>query len=317
MQPLISVIIPVYKTENYLERCVNSLTTQSYSNLEIILVDDGSPDGAPELCDKLSLRDDRIHVIHKQNGGVSSARNAGIKFAKGEYIGFVDSDDFADENFYSDLYELIIANEADIASCAYRFDHTSPEVNKEVISLSHTEAISHLLSGKKISYSVCDKLFSQRTVKELSFSEKIKHNEDFLFVFQALKNSKKIVYTNYPYYCYCENNESATHSVFNKGRMTAIDAQEAVLRDVEYSLPDIYPEAVAQFLKVNLYNASQMVADSYADAEDKNRLRQNVKKYKKQLIKGSLALGYKLEGLILIFSQRAFDLYIKCIGRMK
>ena len=93
-QKLISVIVPIYNVERYLEKCVNSILVQTYSNLEIILVDDGSPDNCPQLCDQLAKKDSRIVVVHKKNGGLSSARNAGIDIARGEYIGFVDSDDW-------------------------------------------------------------------------------------------------------------------------------------------------------------------------------------------------------------------------------
>lgn len=95
--PLISVIVPIYKVEKYLQKCVQSIINQTYKNLEIILVDDGSPDNCGIICDKLAERDDRIRVIHKKNGGLSSARNAGIEIANGEYIGFVDSDDYIEE----------------------------------------------------------------------------------------------------------------------------------------------------------------------------------------------------------------------------
>ena len=103
MKDLISVIVPIYNVEKYLEKCVNSITSQTYKNLEIILVDDGSTDSSPEICEKLKQSDDRIIVIHKKNGGLSSARNAGLDIAKGKYIGCVDSDDYIDEKMYEKL----------------------------------------------------------------------------------------------------------------------------------------------------------------------------------------------------------------------
>lgn len=105
--PIVSVVVPVYKVERYLERCVQSIRNQSLSDIEIILVDDGSPDNCPELCDQYAALDSRIKVVHKENGGLSSARNVGIKVATGKYIGFVDSDDAIDESMYSRMYELI------------------------------------------------------------------------------------------------------------------------------------------------------------------------------------------------------------------
>ena len=106
-EPLISIIVPVYKVEKYLNRCVESIVKQTYSNLEIILVDDGSQDQCPVMCDAWMEKDNRIKVVHKKNGGLSDARNAGMKISKGEFIGFVDSDDLIDHNMYQLLYEIL------------------------------------------------------------------------------------------------------------------------------------------------------------------------------------------------------------------
>lgn len=116
-QPLVSVIVPIYNVEQYLEECFDSLLSQTYENTEIILVDDGSPDASGKLADQLKLRDDRVMVVHKKNGGLSDARNAGMKIAKGEYITFVDSDDYLDHSFIETLVALVIENDADIVQC--------------------------------------------------------------------------------------------------------------------------------------------------------------------------------------------------------
>lgn len=108
---MISIIIPIYKVEQYLDECVTSIINQTYKDLEIILVDDGSPDKCPRMCDEWAKKDARIKVVHKKNGGLSSARNAGLKVAKGEYIGFVDSDDYVDETMYEDLMRVMNQNE--------------------------------------------------------------------------------------------------------------------------------------------------------------------------------------------------------------
>ena len=118
---LISVIVPVYKVEQYLEKCVNSISVQTYSNLEIILVDDGSPDKCGDICDSLAKKDNRIKVIHKPNGGLSSARNAGIDIASGQYIGFVDSDDSIEPYMYEKLLGLIKHDGTKLAVCAVNY----------------------------------------------------------------------------------------------------------------------------------------------------------------------------------------------------
>ena len=129
-KPLISVIVPIYKVEKYLNKCVKSIINQTYKNLEIILVDDGSPDNCGKICDKLAERDDRIRIIHKKNGGLSSARNAGIEIANGEYIGFVDSDDYIDNDMFETLYNNIKDNNADLSIIGYQIETIDNKVIK-------------------------------------------------------------------------------------------------------------------------------------------------------------------------------------------
>ena len=116
---LISVIIPVYKVEKYIERCITSVKKQSYFNIEIILVDDGSPDNCGIICDKYAETDSRIKVIHKKNGGLSDARNAGLDIATGQYICFIDSDDYIEKDTLKDMYNNIVMTRADITICNY------------------------------------------------------------------------------------------------------------------------------------------------------------------------------------------------------
>ena len=132
MKPLISVIVPIYKVEKYLTICVDSLLHQSYGNLEIILVDDGSPDECPAICDQYQNKDNRIKVIHKKNGGLSDARNAGLDIAQGEYVAFVDSDDFIDEDYICKLYDALQQNRASIAVCGIQIIDESNKVTEQI-----------------------------------------------------------------------------------------------------------------------------------------------------------------------------------------
>ena len=118
-KPLISIIIPVYKVEKYLEKCIKSVLSQTYKNLQIILVDDGSPDNCGNICDDYARVDNRIEVIHKANGGLSDARNVGLKAARGEYIGFVDSDDYVSNEMFENLYNTLISNDVDVSICNF------------------------------------------------------------------------------------------------------------------------------------------------------------------------------------------------------
>ena len=124
-QPLVSVIVPIYKVEPYLRRCLDSIVKQTYTNLEIILVDDGSPDGCPQICDEYAARDKRIVVIHKDNGGLSDARNAGLDICKGEYISFIDSDDWVANIYIEAMLKATITNNAEIFNEGYSCCHAS------------------------------------------------------------------------------------------------------------------------------------------------------------------------------------------------
>ena len=143
---LISIIVPVYKVEQYLEKCVNSISAQTYSNLEIILVDDGSPDKCGDICDSLAKKDNRIKVIHKPNGGLSSARNAGIDIASGQYIGFVDSDDSIEPYMYEKLLELIKHDSTKLAVCAVNYVYEDgKKVNKTPLGRNCTFDFYHAI----------------------------------------------------------------------------------------------------------------------------------------------------------------------------
>ena len=145
MENLISIIVPVYNVENYLRKCVDSIINQSYKNLEIILVDDGSTDSSGKICDEYSLKDSRIKVIHKKNGGLSDARNAGMEIASGDFWGFVDSDDYIDSDMYSVLLENLLGAEADLSACGRIFTYDGKEIpeysENNPVTLSGREAV--------------------------------------------------------------------------------------------------------------------------------------------------------------------------------
>ena len=198
---LITVIVPVYKVEQYLDRCVSSLVGQTYSNLEIILVDDGSPDRCPELCDGWAKRDDRIRVIHKPNGGVSSARNAGLEAARGEWFFFVDSDDFLPENALEGLMERQKAYSADLVCGSFHiikrgnksFDKTYPE--KVIPRETFAENLPFLVN--ELYGSACGKLCRTQIVREhsLAFPMGIPWGEDTTFSYHYLSHVSTVVTT--------------------------------------------------------------------------------------------------------------------------
>lgn len=222
MTPTISIIVPVYKVENYLEECLQSLVNQTFMDIEIILVDDGSPDNSPAICDEWADRDARIHVIHKQNGGVCSARNVGIEYAKGEFISFVDSDDFFDKRMYEFLYEGIMRSpRIGIASIKiYSYSEGKVEIFKKSWDNDHEELVKAndfgtLTVTQAISHSSTDKLYRRELLRDIRLREG-RSNEDLLFLYDLSKvvktmNMDLLQLPFYAYY-YRMRPESACHS---------------------------------------------------------------------------------------------------------
>ena len=170
----ISIIVPFYNVEKYAPKCIESIINQTYTNLEIILVDDGSPDTCGKICDDYALKDGRIKVIHKKNAGLSDARNVGIKEATGKYIGFVDGDDYIEKDMYKYLYNLIKENNADISICGveevYEDGSIQDEKAKESIEiLSKEDAIKELLLDKKVRSHAWDKLYKRELFENIEY----------------------------------------------------------------------------------------------------------------------------------------------------
>lgn len=206
-KPIISVIIPVYKVEPYLRRCVDSVIDQTYQNLDIILVDDGSPDRCGEICDELARKDSRIRVIHKKNGGLSDARNAGLDVMIGEYVGFVDSDDWISPKMYEVLIERLIAEKAQISCCGMvrctdKGVLFSLNSNcEEQFTLSGEAAQMELLRNYRITNSMNDKLFSVDIFKDLRMKKGVLF-EDMQIQYRCIAKASRVTYIGEPFYCY-------------------------------------------------------------------------------------------------------------------
>lgn len=211
--PLISVVIPVYNVQDYLDRCVESIAKQTYENLEVILVDDGSKDGSPKKCDEWAKKDNRITVIHKQNGGVSSARNAGIDKAKGEYISFVDSDDWLESNYFQEMLNILSNNNVEYITCGYKRvyeDGKIEEFNNDgsTLVIDSSEYIKEVLNVHPGYGFVHMKLVKKEVLNNIRFNESLKVGEDALFNTMICEKIEKVAIYNKPLYNYYFNPES-------------------------------------------------------------------------------------------------------------
>ena len=218
--PKVSIIIPVYKVEEYLIRCVESVTKQTYSNIEVILVDDGSPDRCPELCDELALKDTRIVVVHKPNGGLSTARNAGLDVAKGDFICFVDSDDWIRNDAIEYSVKHAQRHSADLVEtgifCTSDYIVEVP-VSEKIEVIKGKDIIQDYMvsTTKGAGYSVCKCMFSSKLLKDLRFRVGY-NNEDIDFKYKALCRCETIVKSNRIHYFYFQGNESITTGGFRR-----------------------------------------------------------------------------------------------------
>lgn len=241
-EELISVIVPVYNVEKYLSNCIESIINQSYKNLEIILIDDGSTDNCGKICDQYSRKDKRIRVIHKENGGLSDARNIGIDNAKGNYITFVDSDDDLDKDFVEYLFTLLKKYNANISICPLfvkRKDTiVKPAYNKIEKILTKKECIIKLLCDDEISVSACSKLYKKSLFKNIKFPLN-KLCEDNGTTYKTILLCDKIAFGNIPKYNYYVRQNSIMTSEFNVKRFDLLDLTDMMCKDIDDRIPDI------------------------------------------------------------------------------
>lgn len=266
--PLISIIVPVYKVENYLNRCVDSIVNQTYKNLEIILVDDGSPDNCGKLCDELAETDARIRVVHKQNGGLASARNAGLEIATGDYVGFIDSDDWIEHTMYETLSELIIKNDCQISACGIQCDHpngthhffnSNYPKQQNIEKFTKKQAIKELIQNYKITNSACDKLFAKQLFENLRFTEGIIY-EDFDLMPRCIEQVENVVYTPVPMYHYVMTDTSITRGEFKESRFMMTTISRRNMQHYKENYPEFYTLAAAKHIElclVLIYDSSK------------------------------------------------------------
>ena len=236
--PLVSIIVPVYGTEQYLPSCIDSLCSQTYSNIEIILVDDQSPDRCSEICDSYSKKDDRILVIHQKNKGVSGARNTGLDHAVGEYIMFVDSDDKLLSDAVKVLIEDALIYDADIVSATsilFNDGHSLCVSDDGKVTIHNDEEPLLLsLNGERSTESVWAKLFKSSFINNIRFKEGKNINEDGFFIFQCCLNKPVYVQHNVPIYIYNVRVNSASRQVFSEEFLSMLyfcNEKEELIKD--------------------------------------------------------------------------------------
>lgn len=254
--PKISIIVPIYNVQQYLKKCIDSIIEQTFNDFELILVNDGSTDKSGIICDEYKKIDNRIKVIHKENGGLSSARNAGIDIAKGKYIGFVDSDDYISKFMFQKLYENIIEYNADISICDYVEVFQDKEIiyqekiEKKKLILSNIEALEKIYKEKGWVYVVAwNKLYKKEIFNDLRFPIGKVH-EDEMIAHEILYKANKIIFIEDQLYYYLQRDNSIMGKNYNINRLDIIDAMKIRANFFyEKNLKNLQYEAEVEYLK--------------------------------------------------------------------
>lgn len=281
MNPKISIIVPIYNVERYLSRCVHSIINQTYKNLEIILVDDGSPDNCPQLCDEYAKKDDRIKVIHKKNGGLSDARNAGMTVASGEFISFIDSDDYVSLDFIETLYNTIISEDSEIAECDVikfyddsSFDDYADDL--KITNYNTIDGLSALISENPFHQHVWNKLYKSKLLVGIPYTVG-KLNEDEFWTYQVFGRAKKITKINKTMYYYFQRQSSIMGNQYNLRRLDALEGKYNRQLYVEKNFPEI-----AQQAKIDLFGSCIFACQSsikYLNKNDRKIANEKIRDY--------------------------------------
>ncbi len=293
---LISVIIPVYNAEKYITACLESVKNQTYTNIEVLLIDDGSTDNSGKICDEYAANDTRFKVFHKQNGGVSSARNLGLEKATGDYYHFPDCDDYLELDTYEYLLKIIEEKRCD----AVAFEHLTTFPDKEFAHRlsddfygykNNHETQEKLFTGSQF---CCNKLYSKKLIKGLKFREDIHRGEDTLFAANALLRANNVWFDSRPLYHYVQSEQSACRGDFRPSQFTVLKLYDAYEKLYQIKYPSVY-------VKFLLYMQDVLISlyyDAWTDTkskEYKNDLK-NIKRYIKnyyKIIKTSKIVSFK------------------------
>lgn len=295
MNNLVSIIIPIYNVEDYIDRCLNSIINQSYKNIEIILVDDGSKDNCPKICDEYKKKYNNIKVVHKNNAGLGMARNSGLDVAVGQYVMFIDGDDFISTDYVEKLVSAIIETKSDVVLCGHNrvFKNGTMEIHEHIYSgktFENQEIINFIipkLCGKKpdntdnIEMSVCMGIFNNKIIKDnkIKFvSEREYISEDFVFDLDLYSKVKRVSFINLVGYYYCDNEGSLT----TKYRPDRFERQVCLSKFVESKLKTL---GIYSLCEQRLYNTLISIARYAIKLEQKfskkNGLKKSIKNIKK------------------------------------
>lgn len=307
----VSVIVPVYKVEKYIQRCVDSILSQTLKQIELILVDDGSPDNCPLICDQYAGKDSRVKVIHQNNMGVSSARNAGLSIAVGEYVGFVDADDYVDICMFEKLYECAVKQNCLISCCNLNYIDENGNIERfdsdgfDIIKSEQLFAIMfntnlHLRMG------VWNKIYNHKLLSDVIFDNSQHMSEDLLFLLKVIFKTDKIGYLKEGLYYYLRHRQGAATSMpYGIFEIERLRNTQYMTEYIKSSYPAIYPQAVSyKCINGDLTVINKMIESKVKDREMIALVKKDLKGSMNKLLGSGISKRKFLQ--ILICSQSFF-----------
>ncbi|NMD68800.1 glycosyltransferase [Bacillus sp. DNRA2] len=320
MNPKLSIIVPVYNVEKFLGDCVKSILSQSFKEFELILVNDGSTDRSGVICDEYAKKDQRIQVHHKENGGQSSARNKGIDVAKGQYLGFIDSDDWIHNDMYNILFNKALEAKADIAACniiQYNKDDTKYYFCNDSTEclFDRNSAMGELYLNHRLTFSPCNKIYKRSLFENIRFKEGY-ILEDIDFAYRIIHQSKKVFYTGEALYNYRYNDKSTMRKAFSKKRLDEFEVRKNLYLFYRENYPEHADEVYAEwfltglmlYVNIDKYYHDEKKQYKYLLEKDRKIIKELIfnKEYskKKKLL---LALGMISSPLLVKFYRYYWD----------
>ena len=315
---LVSIIIPIYNVEKYLDKCLKTIINQTYKNIEIILVDDGSTDNSLFICNKYAEDDKRIKVLHKKNEGVSVARNIGIKLSTGKFVVFVDPDDYVSNNHIETLYNCIISNNVDLvisnAINVTEDGNMFKNEEKKDFFMNKEECLKELLSENNFSHVCWGNIYKRELLEVCSFNDKYRIAEDLDFLYEYISNIESGYFLSKNTYYWLMREGSATNSQYSEKWNDELEICKSIIERNFDLQSDLYHYAIEKYIRMN-FNQVQRFS---LNKKQIKLFRDNIKVYKKEAFNGNrLSKGYKLKIIIFLKSYRLYKVSLKIKDKIK
>jgi len=308
---LISVIVPIYNVEDYLDDCIKSILNQTYENIELILINDGSTDNCEAICKKYEKNDKRVKYYFKENGGLSSARNYGIEKSNGKYYMFIDSDDYIDSDMVEKLYDAIVKNKVDIACCGKYLEYKNETIlvnSKGDFFCDNIESLRRILRIDNIDTSCCDKLFDSKLFQNIRFPEG-RLFEDLGTLYKIIDISNGLYHIHFPLYHYRKHDNSIINSKFNPKKLDSIYFRKEIHEFVLKKYPQLKSDSELFYFPILINDTFKCYALKLNNEYE--IFKNEIKKYICDILFSKICFKFKMKALLIYFNISPIAYFIK------